>query len=125
MAPESLFGSFFKEMRKNKTGLTLRKFCLEYGLDPGYVSKLERGLMRPPKSTKTLEQFASYLQIKEGSEEWDEFFDRAAASSGAIPESILANAELVEKLPLVFRTLRGEKVEPEKLDELSELIRRT
>jgi len=125
MASESLFGSFFKETRKNRTGLTLRKFCLKHNLEPGYISKLERGLMSPPRSKGTLKQFATYLQIEKGTDEWDEFFDKAAASSGRIPESILSDAELVKKLPLVFRTLRGEKVESKKLDELSELIRRT
>ena len=81
--------------------------------------------MSPPRSNGTLKQFATYLQIEKGTEEWDEFFDKAAASGGRIPESILSDAELVKKLPLVFRTIRGEKVESEKLDELSELIRRT
>ncbi|MCK4390014.1 MAG: helix-turn-helix domain-containing protein [Desulfobacterales bacterium] len=125
MAPESLFGSFFKDMRKARTGLTLRKFCLKHHLDPGYISKLERGLVKPPKSPKVLERFATYLRIEKGSEEWDEFFDRAATSSGTLPESILSDNELVKRLPLVFRTLRGQKVPSEKLDELSELIRRT
>lgn len=125
MAPGYSFGSLFKELRKSRKRLTLRRFCLQYGLDPGYVSKLERGVMPPPKSTEKLEELARFLDIEKDTEEWNEFFDKAAASSGILPQSIMSDEELVKRLPLVFRTLRGEKVTPEKLDELSELIRRT
>jgi hypothetical protein len=54
-----------------------------------------------------------------------ELFDVAAATRGEIPRDLLTDAELVEKLPVLFRTLRGQPVSPEKLDELAELIRRS
>jgi len=118
------FGAFFKEMRRKK-GISLRKFCLECKFDPGNVSKLERGVMPPPASREKLETYALALGIEEGSDEWYNFFDYAAASSGNIPSYMMSDSELVKKLPLVFRTLRGEKISPEKLDELAELIRKT
>lgn len=118
------FGAFFKEMRRKK-GITLRKFCLEHNFDPGNISKLERGVMTPPASREKLKTYALALGIEEGTEEWYNFFDYAAASAGYIPSYIMRDAELVNKLPLVFRTLKGEKISPEKLDELAELIRRT
>lgn len=73
------FAKFFKESRQ-QTGLTLRQFCLKYNLDPGSISKLERGIIPSP---------------------------------------------IVKKLPLVFRTLRGQKVPKEQLSELVDLIRRS
>ena len=118
------FGAFFKKMRRKK-GITLRKFCLEHNFDPGNISKLERGVMPPPISRQKLETYALALGIEEGTEEWYNFFDYAAASAGYIPPYIMNDAELVNKLPLVFRTLKGEKISPEKLDELAELIRKT
>jgi len=81
--------------------------------------------MPPPTSHKKLEAYALALGIKEASDDWYNFFDNAAASSGNIPSYMMSDAELVKKLPLVFRTLRGEKISPEKLDELAELIRQT
>lgn len=120
----SFFGQFFKKMRQ-LTGLTLRQFCLEHGLDPGNISKMERGLAPPPSSREKLEKYANALQIKESSDNWYEFFDLAAACSGKIPPDVMSDTQLVEKLPLVFRTLRGQKVPKEQLDELAELIRRT
>jgi transcriptional regulator with XRE-family HTH domain len=123
MEPFALFGAFFKEMRA-RTGLPLRKFCLTHGVDPGNLSKIERGLLPPPASREKLGKYAAWLGLKEGTDEWYEFFDLAAACSGKIPPDVMSNAELVQKLPLVFRTLRGQKVPEEQLDELAELIRK-
>ena len=119
----SSFGHFFKETRI-KQGLTLRKFCSQNGLDAGNISRLERGLAKPPSHAK-LEQYAGALQIKKESNDWWEFFDLAAACSGEIPNDLLQDETLVGTLPLVYRTLRGQKVSPKKLDDLIELIRRT
>ena len=119
-----LFGQFFKTMRQ-KRKMTLRTFCLKYGLDPGNISKMERELMPPPCSREKLEQYASHLQLKEGSDEWYEFFDLAAANTGRIPAYLTDDQHLVERLPLVFRTLRGQKVPEDQLDDLAEIIRKS
>ncbi len=119
----SAFATFFKAMRM-KLGVSLREFCLERKLDPGNVSKLERGLVPPPQSKEKLEEFAGHLGLKKGSEEWKQFFDLAAAQSGRIPDDVLSDKELVAKLPILFRTLRGEKVPEGKLNDLMRHIRR-
>lgn len=124
MSPFEIFGAFFKELRQRK-GVTLRSFCLANGLDPGNVSKLERGFSAPPKSPDVLERYADLLGLTKGEDNWNKFFDLAAACSGQIPPDIMNDASLVAKLPLVFRTLRGQKVPEEQLDELAELIRRS
>ncbi len=119
-----LFGEFFKEIRQ-RNGQTLRQFCLKHNLDPGNISKLERGKISPPSSRETLEKYASYLKIKEGANEWYEFFDYAAACSGKIPADVMSDEKLVEKLPVFFRTLRGQRVSNDQLDELIDLIRKS
>jgi transcriptional regulator with XRE-family HTH domain len=118
------FGTLLRKLRA-KRGLTLREFCLNNNFDPGNYSRLERGLYPPPHARKHLETYARALELIEGSDEWIEFFDVAAAARGEIPRDLLADAELVEKLPVLFRTLRGQPVSPEKLDELANLIRRS
>ena len=123
MSKTSRFGAFFKE-RRIALGKTLRKFCQENGLDPGNISRLERGLLPAPQSREILESYAAHLQLKKGSDQWYEFFDLAAAETGRIPPEILENEELMEKLPILFRTLRGQKVPDEQLDELVRRIRR-
>ena len=117
------FGDFFKQKR---IGLkkTLRQFCAGNKLDPGNISKLERGLMPPPQGSDKLEEYASYLHIKKGTDDWYKFFDLAHIGSGRIPEELLNNAKVVTSLPILFRTLSGKKISKKKLDALVELIRK-
>lgn len=123
MTTKMTFGDFFKEKR---IGLkkTLRQFCAENGLDPGNISKLERGLMPPPQGSDKLEEYAKYLHIKKGTDDWYEFFDLAAVEAGRIPEELLNDAKVAASLPILFRTLRGKKISEKKLDELVEMIRK-
>ena len=118
-----LFGDFFKAKRI-ALGKTLRNFCTENDLDPGNVSKLERGLISPPVSSEKLEQYARCLGIKKGSDDWFNFFDLASACAGRIPDEIQSDEELLSKMPLVFRTLRGQKLTSEQLDLLIEKLRK-
>ena len=117
------FGELFKE-RRIETGRTLRAFCEEYGFDPGNISKLERGLFPPPDDDTKLAEYAAALHLRPGGEAWIEFFDLAAAEKGKLPKDLLSDAELVEKLPVLFRTLRGQKLSEARLDALVEKIRR-
>ena len=114
----ALFGECFKKKRL-EIGKNLRQFCLENGLDPGNISKIERGILPPPQSREKLAHYAKCLGIVEGSDEWLEFFDIARTDIGRIPEEILADSNIVAKLPLVFRTLRGQKLTGEQLDKLA------
>jgi transcriptional regulator with XRE-family HTH domain len=124
MAIKTTFGEYFKAKRIEK-GFTLREFCKKYGLDPGNISKLERGLLSPPASREKLEEYATFLGLKKGSDEWLEFFDRAAASRGELPKDFLDDDEVLKALPVIFKTIRGKKVSREMLNELIEKIRRT
>lgn len=99
------FATFFKE-RRMKTGHTLREFCLRHSFDPGNLSRIERGLMPPPRARKKLEVYAGALKIPRASEDWGRFFDLASAAAGVIPEDIMSDETIVEQLPQVFRTLR-------------------
>ncbi len=121
--PVNPFGEFFKKKRL-ELGKTLRQFCLENKLDPGNISKLERGLLPPPISEEKLKHYAECLKIKKGSDDWYDFFDIAHASAGRIPEEILSDKDLLPKLPLVFRTLRGQKLTKEQLNKLAEEVKK-
>jgi len=122
MEDKRLFGEFFKA-RRIVIKKTLRQFCIENGLDPGNISKLERGLLPPPQSREKLEEYAGCLKIKKGSDDWYTFFDLAAAETGKIPEDIMAKEKIEDKLPILFRTLRGQKVSDENLEELIKMLR--
>jgi len=117
------FGAYFKQ-RRIRSGQTLRKFCQKHGFDPGNISKLERGLLPPPHDEAKLTEYATALGIEAGSDEWYEFFDRAAAERGRIPKDVMSDEKVVERLPLLFRTLRGRKVRKSDLLRLAEKIRK-
>ncbi len=116
------FGEFFKARRRN-LGLSLRAFCRKNGLDPGNMSKLERGVLAPPEGRGKLEAYAAMLGLEEGSDDWFEFFDLAAAARGRIPDGLLEDDRVVRALPIVYRTLRKDKPEREEVERLMELIR--
>jgi transcriptional regulator with XRE-family HTH domain len=117
------FGNFFNQKRIS-LGLTLREFCRIHNLDPGNISKLERGLSRPPQSKELLAKYATMLEIKEGSEEWREFSDLAATSVGKLPEDVISNEEIMSALPVLFRTARNETLNEETLKKLISAIKK-
>ncbi|NQT22119.1 MAG: helix-turn-helix transcriptional regulator [Candidatus Omnitrophica bacterium] len=117
----AIFGELFKKKRL-ELGKTLRQFCAENDLDAGNISKLERGKMSPPISEEKLQEFAKYLNIEIGGEEWQTFRDLASLSAGRIPED-LKEKEILERLPVFFRTLREKKFTEKELKELLEKIK--
>jgi len=69
--------------------------------------------------------YASQLGLKKGSDDWIEFFDLASSCRGQLPEDLLNDAQVVERLPLIFRTIRGKKISEKTLDKFIDKIRRT
>lgn len=122
MAMNKSFGEFFKEKRMTLE-LTLRQFCQKNGFDPGNISKLERGVFTAPQTEEKLEDYAKALQLKKGSDEWVAFFDLAAVSNRDLGMMKLKNEVIIEKLPILFRTLDNKELTPEKLDQIIELIK--
>lgn len=114
------FGAFVKEVRI-KAGLTLRAFCKSMNIDPGNWSKIERGMLPPPKSRRVLNAVAEALRLAEGSEEWHALLDLATISF--IPADLLDDRTVVDKLPIFFRTLRGEKPAQKELEALIEKMK--
>ena len=120
MGKTTTFGGYFKQQRI-ESGKTLREFCRKHGLDPGNISKLERGRVPPPQNDKILRKYAQYLCLDE--REWEEFQELAALESGKIP-AYLGDADIAKKLPVLFRALKGQKITEEKLRQLVEMIRK-
>ncbi|MEZ4395939.1 MAG: transcriptional regulator [Candidatus Krumholzibacteriia bacterium] len=117
------FGGFLKE-RRIALGLTLRQFCSQAGIDVGNTSKIERGLFPAPQGRDILENYARHLQLKPGTDDYIRLFDLAALESGRIPQDILSDEEVLKRLPIFFRSVRGQRVPDDQLDELIEIMRK-
>ena len=114
------FGEFIKKLRIEKR-MSLREFCRLAKLDPSNWSRIERGLAPPPKSKTVLQGIAEILNIEEGSEEYHTLFDLAAISH--IPNDLLSDQQVLDKLPVFFRTIRGKKPSREELEKLIKIMR--
>jgi transcriptional regulator with XRE-family HTH domain len=123
MTSQLTFGEFFKAKRIEQ-GHTLREFCKRFGLDAGNISKIERDLLAPPETKGKLAQYCKFLGIKEGSDDWFEFFDLAAAAKGTIPADLRSDQRILDALPIIFRTFRDKKISDDKIDELIEAIKK-
>lgn len=116
------FGAFINKARLN-SGLTLREFCRRVNVDPGNWSKIERGKLPPPKSKRVLGEIAAVLRFPENSDDWHALFDLASISF--IPPELMDDRSVVEKLPVFFRTLRGDRPAQEELEKLIDKIRKS
>lgn len=110
-----------------RPGGSVREGCPPRGrLGSPPCSRVNFGPCRNPVYRLPLAPFLFFnglaLAFKPGSEEWITFMDLAAVARRHIPEDIMADEQLVRRLPLVFRTLRGQKVE-DNLDALLNKIR--
>jgi transcriptional regulator with XRE-family HTH domain len=118
----NIFGILHKKLRIEKE-LSLRQYCVHSGLDAGNISKIERGLMPPPQSGDTLSKMAKTLGLKPKSEEWDNFFQTAAIGAGRLPKEVTDDTKLLERLPILLRTMTGQKLNEKQLNDLIEILK--
>ncbi|KQC11958.1 MAG: hypothetical protein APR63_03635 [Desulfuromonas sp. SDB] len=118
-----MFGEFVKKMRLEKD-LSLREFCRRIDEDPSNWSKIERGILNPPKE-ETLAKIAEVLDIKKDSEQWKKLIDLSQISSATIPSYIMENKEVLNYLPAFFRTVESVKPTKEEIESLIESLKKT
>ncbi|MEQ9618879.1 MAG: helix-turn-helix transcriptional regulator [Deltaproteobacteria bacterium] len=105
------FGEFFRQLRKSNK-MNLREFSREHGFDHGNISRLERGLLKPPQTQDSLEEYARALNLKPDTPEWEQFFVLAALETRRIPHDIAENPTLADKLPKVFSKIETRRRTP-------------
>lgn len=115
------FGEWFKR-RRMKIG-TVREFAKLAGLDAAYVSRLENGIILPPRDSTKLRRLGLALGLEEGNEEWQEFLDLVAVAKNELPEDLQDNERAKAILPAFYRTLRNEKLSEDEVRELLKMIK--
>lgn len=117
------FGDYVKAKRIGKR-ITLRAFSESIGYDPANYSRIERGLQMPPPNPDKLAAFARELDIPKDSDGFREMVRLAALGRGEIPPASLSDEAVMAKLPVLFRTLEGGKVDEAMLDDLFDALKK-
>ncbi|MHB1294392.1 MAG: helix-turn-helix domain-containing protein [Anaerolineae bacterium] len=122
MSSAQQYGELVRSLR-SQLGKSLRQFCLDNGFDAITLSRIERGI--PPEPSPDLAKcYARALGLEQGSAQWAEFLAlEEAASSEPMPK--IEEETLLRRLPLLFRTDKGEPVSGDKVDRLIDHIRRS
>jgi transcriptional regulator with XRE-family HTH domain len=118
------FGDYLRA-RRIASGRTLRAFCQEQGFDHGNYSRIERGVMPPPQKEDKLAEYAQALGIERGTDDWIEFCDLASVARRELPKDLANDEAILDRLPVLFQTLRDSMADGDKLDELVEKIRKS
>jgi len=105
MSENNSFGDFFRKQRK-KLGLGLREFCRKYDFDSGYISKMERGLVKPPVNKKILDSYTKALVLEEDTSEWNQFYDLVAVATDRLPSDLKRKSGSPDEFPHILQKIR-------------------
>jgi len=119
-----MFGEFIKKKRLS-LNLTLREFCRRIDEDPSNWSKVERGIINPPKKKAKLGKIAKVLKIQKGSHEWNTLVDMAVVEAGTIPDYVMTDKEVLKSLPAFFRTIGSVKPTRKEILELIDRLKKS
>ncbi len=111
---ETTFANFIRKLRI-EAGYSLREFCRAINADASNWSKIERGLLKPPQTKKALEEIAAVVKLEPDTEPYKHLFDLAAI---ATISDELVEGEIIDQLPIFFRTVRSEKPSETDLNKL-------
>lgn len=118
----SQFGEYCRAKRLER-GMTLRRFCQEHGFDAAYMSRLERGVVPPPRAEKVRAQLAKALGLKEGSDTWNEFYGFADLCAGRLPDAVRKDERVLGLLPVFFRAIGKADIDEAGLNRLIEKLK--
>ena len=113
------FGDLIREKR-NELEISLRDFCRFIEVDSANWNKIERDIAFPPRKKEVLERIVKGLNLTK--EERDEMYDLALIAF--IPDDVRPEKEILARLPLILRTLRGEKPTKEECLKLFEKLKK-
>lgn len=114
-------GEFIKAKRLG-SDISLRKFCEKLGLDPSNWSKVERGMLNLNLSDETKGAISQLLSLTK--EETKQLNDLSILAAGIIPKEVYSDEEILNALPVLFRTASGERPTPKQKEKLIELIKK-
>lgn len=122
---DKYFGTYLKKIRLEK-GYGLRKFAKAIGMLPSNLCHIETGRQGPPRSTEWIIEVLKVLGIKDGSEEWNKFFE-LQAKRGEIPADVkeyLIQKNALDVVPLMARTIKNKKLTRKEIEKIIDRIKK-
>lgn len=119
------FGTYLKKIRLEK-GFGLRRFAKLIAILPSNLCHIETGRQSPPQDMAWLKKVIHVLGIKEGSAEWDKFFE-LQAKRGEIPADVkqyLVQKNALDVVPLMARTIKNKKLTRKDIEKLIDDIQK-
>ena len=107
------FGKFLKEKRL-ALNLSLREFARKVGLQPSNYCNVEADVLPPPPEN-ALERIAKALGLRQGTKDFEKFYDLAAKGRDEIPVDVTRIVKGNELIPAMLRTVEYENVTKDQL----------
>lgn len=119
--PAVTFGDFVRSTRM-KNSQTGRDASRKADMLPSNFSKLEHGVLLPPKDAERQRQLADAIGIKPDTPEAQRFFDLAGAATNAVPLDLADIISKSETIPLLLRTIGNKRLSEKEIEALVELV---
>jgi hypothetical protein len=116
------FGKHLKDLRK-ASGKAARIVALEAGMQPSNYSRLEYGVINPPKPKSNLDRLARAVGILDSKEQMARFYDMAAAALKSVPVDLADIISKDDAVPLMLRTIGNKKLTKQEIEEIVSLVR--
>jgi len=100
-------------------GITLREAARRSGIDASNLSKMERGVIYPPRKRETLIRLSQSLGLDEA--ETRCFLDAADQANGMLPAD-MDTARQNDAIPLLLRAIDNRQLSLEETQRLAKLI---
>lgn len=118
------FGQFVKAVRL-ANGITARDASQAAEMLPSNFSKLEHGVLTPPKNSTKQILLARAIGIAQGDAKEAEFFDLAGKATDSTPIDIADIISKDDALPLLLRTIGNKRLGSVEIERLIEIVRGT
>lgn len=119
--PRFAFGQWMEDWRLSHD-TSLRTFCINHNIDAANYSKLERGILAPPVNEESvIDRLATEVfEIKNQSDEYHEFWERARAAHVAITQAMREPyMPDTQNYPVFVQKADGTRLTDEELRELT------
>jgi len=119
--PAAEFGAFVRSQRI-KHLITGRDASQATGMLASNFSKLEHGVLTPPRDAEKQRKLSSAIGIPSGSEEEARFFDLAAKATDSTPVDIAAIISANAAVPLLLRTIGNKRLGKSEMNRIVEIV---